>query len=184
MTVHVAQARHQANRKLAIILLLVAVGFIGFGYALVPLYNAFCKFTGLNGKTGGPVSASSLLSNKVDDARWVTVEFTSTVMPGLPWTFHPLQHEVRVHPGELATITYFAKNTATRPETGMAIMSLSPGISEKYFKKVTCFCFKQHTLKPGEARKLPVTFFVTPKLPERIRTITLSYSVFPVHQGS
>ncbi len=172
--------RRRTQRRLTIVLFLLTAGVFGFGYALVPLYNTFCRLTGLNGKTGGPVAATSLLADKVDSTRWVNVEFTSTVMPGLAWKFRPLQRQIRVHPGKLATVTYFAENTSRREQSGRAIMSLSPGIAEKYFDKVQCFCFKEHTLKPGETRSLPVTFFVTSALPKRIRTITLSYSVFPV----
>jgi cytochrome c oxidase assembly protein Cox11 len=35
-----------ANRRLAGVLALVAAGFLGFGFGLVPLYNSFCQVTG------------------------------------------------------------------------------------------------------------------------------------------
>ena len=52
-----AESKHSggiagANRRLTLKLLGVAVFMFGFGFALVPLYNAFCEITGLNGKTG------------------------------------------------------------------------------------------------------------------------------------
>ena len=37
--------------KTTTILFIVTVLMFGFGYAMVPLYDAFCQITGLNGKT-------------------------------------------------------------------------------------------------------------------------------------
>ena len=57
-----------------------------------------------------------------------------------------------------------------------------------YFNKVECFCFTDTTLKPGETLDMPVVFYVDPDIvdvPELkdIKTITLSYTFFPIERG-
>ncbi|TIT48107.1 MAG: cytochrome c oxidase assembly protein, partial [Mesorhizobium sp.] len=57
-----------------------------------------------------------------------------------------------------------------------------------YFNKVECFCFTDTTLKPGETLDMPVLFYVDPDIvnvPELkdIKTITLSYTMFPVEKN-
>lgn len=47
-------------------------------------------------------------------------------------------------------------------------------------QKLECFCFRQQTLAAGETRQFPVLFFIDPKLPRDIKTITLSYRFFEV----
>ena len=177
MTSPRCDARKTANRRLAWLLVAVAVGFLGFGFALVPLYNTFCELTGLNGKTGGP---ATLQGERLDTKRWVTVDFTSTVIPGLPWRFHPLQRRLRVHPGEITNAVYLAENLSSRVQNAQAVMSVSPETAARYFKKIECFCFTRQTLAPGEARKMPLSFFVSSNLPEDVGTITLSYVFFPL----
>jgi cytochrome c oxidase assembly protein subunit 11 len=49
-----------------------------------------------------------------------------------------------------------------------------------HFKKLECFCFKEHLLAPGESRTWPVAFVVDPRLPKDVTTITLSYTFFEV----
>jgi cytochrome c oxidase assembly protein subunit 11 len=87
---------------------------------------------------------------------------------------------ITVHPGEVATVEYEAKNVRSVPVTGQAIASYGPEIAGEYFKKIECFCFRQQTLAPGEARKMPVVFVVDPKLPKDVNTISLSYTFFQV----
>jgi cytochrome c oxidase assembly protein subunit 11 len=51
-------------------------------------------------------------------------------------------------------------------------------LAEEFFKKVQCFCFTTQTFAANEERVMPVRFVVDPKLPERYKTITLSYTFF------
>ena len=174
-------ALKSANRRLARKLLLVAVAALGFGFALVPLYNVLCQVTGLNGKTNATAAS---LPARIDRSRWVTVEFTGNVMPGVSWEFRPTQLKLRVHPGEVVTTAYFARNMTNQPVFGQAVPSVSPGIAAQYFQKLECFCFRHQELKPGEERDMPLTFFVSSDLPEDIREITLSYAFFSLDRGS
>ncbi len=161
---------------MAWVVALVAAAFFGFGFALVPLYSTICSVTGLNGRTRDATTASA----QADMRRWVTVEFTSTVMPGLPWQFQPEQRRVRVHPGELTMAYYLTTNLSDAALGGQAVMSVTPEAAATHFEKLECFCFTQQALQAHQTRKLPVTFFVTPDLPDDIDTITLSYAFFPV----
>lgn len=155
----------------------VVAGAVAFAFALVPLYNVFCSLTGLNGKTANTPEAV-LKSMKVDESRWVTVEFTSSVMPGLAWNFYPTQSSMKVRPGEIMLATFEAKNMTNAAVVGQAIPSISPAQATFYFKKIECFCFQQQTLKAGEAKELPLRFYVSPDLPRDIHTVTLSYAFF------
>lgn len=177
---HSAHPRAKANRRLAWILALAAAGFLGFGFGLAPLYNTFCEVTGLNGKT----ETATTKPGAIDLTRIVTVEFTSTVMPGLPWHFEPEQRRLRVHPGEPATAAYAATNLGDRAIDGQAIMSVSPEVAATHFKKIECFCFHKQALSPKETRILPLAFFVARDLPRDIRTITVSYAAFPVPKAN
>jgi len=173
----------RANRKLMRKLLLVAAAMFGFGYALVPLYKAFCDATGINilaladRNTAGadlPLPANS----QVDTSRSVTVEFDANTRG--PWDFKPAQRNLQVHPGALTTVVYEFQNVQNKRITAQAIPSYAPQQAGPHFHKIECFCFKQYTLEPGEKKSWPVVFVIDPKLPKDVKTITLSYTFFEV----
>lgn len=173
------ELRQRANRRLALKLLGVVVGGIGFAFALVPLYSVVCKTTGLDGRTSdAPLSAAT----KVDLSRWVTVEFTGNVMPGLPWQFEPGQTRLQVHPGEPTLAIYRVRNVSDQALVGQAVPSVTPAVAARNFRKIECFCFARQALRPGEARDMAVTFVVSPELPPEVGTLTLSYAFFKVDQ--
>lgn len=170
-----AEKRQQANRRLGFKLLWIVGGAVLFTISLVPLYDLMCSVTGFNGKTS---TKADLARTQVDSSRWVTVEFTSSVMPGLGWNFHSKQPSVRVHPGRIETVLFEAKNITNEVVAGQAVPSVSPSLASPYFKKIECFCFKRQELKPGETREMPLRFYVSPELPQDIKAITLSYAFF------
>jgi cytochrome c oxidase assembly protein subunit 11 len=173
----------QANKRLARKLMIVAVAMFGFGYLLAPLYDVICKVSGLNGKTGR-IEAKVAAAGKVDSSRVITVEFTASTQSGLPWEFRPETKRLELHPGETAEVKYYARNLAQEPITAQAIPSVTPGISAGHFKKIECFCFTQQTLKPGEAREMPVRFYVDADLDQTVHTITLAYAFFNTNTAS
>jgi cytochrome c oxidase assembly protein subunit 11 len=173
------------HRRLVLRLLVIVVAAFGFGFALVPLYDVLCKATGFNGKTadgrfgqGGLQAPVVEAPSRVDTTRIVTVEFTSTVMPGLPWEVRPLTSSLELHPGELQTARFLVHNRANVAVTGHAVPSVTPGQAARHFEKIDCFCFTQQTLLPGEAREMAVAFIVKPALADDVRNVTLAYAFF------
>jgi len=170
-------ARQQANRRTVRRLGIAAVAMFGFGFAMVPLYDVFCDITGINGKTGR-IELEEALSQKVDEDRLVTVEFLATVHSDLPWEFRPMVRKIKVHPGEVTEVNYYARNKTDDVVTGQAVPSLAPGLAAKYFSKTECFCFTRQALGPGEGKEMPLRFIVDPELPENVRTVSLSYTFY------
>lgn len=176
------RARYQ-NLTMARKLVVVAIGMLGFGYALGPIYNAICEVTGINvlalGDRNIPGATSKVRANtQVDTSRTITVEFDANARG--PWTFKPELRSLQVHPGELATVVYEFQNTQSRRMAAQAIPSYAPRQAAPHFNKLECFCFTQYTLDPGEKKSWPVAFIIDPKLSKDVTTITLSYTFFEV----
>jgi cytochrome c oxidase assembly protein subunit 11 len=169
--------RKQANQRVVKRLGITAVLMFGFGFAMVPLYDVFCDITGLNGKTGR-IAQEEALSQVVDEDRLVTVEFLATVHSELPWEFRPMVRKIKVHPGEITEVNYYARNKTDNLVAGQAVPSLAPGLAAKYFNKTECFCFTRQTLGPGEGKEMPLRFVVDPELPDNVRTVSLSYTFY------
>lgn len=163
------------NRKLVTQLLVVTVAMFGFGFLLVPLYDAFCEVTGFGGKTGGRVEAAV---HAPDADREVTVEFVSSVANSGEWSFRPAQRSITVQPGRMYTISYVAENLRAAATAGQAVPSVTPGVAARYFQKTECFCFSRQEFAGNETKDMPVTFVVDPELPGEVTTVTLGYTFF------
>lgn len=168
--------------KLTRNMLLTIVTMSAFGFILVPLYNVFCDITGLNGKVD--LSVKNAPGVTVDMSRTVTVEFVVTHNETMPWIFKPKHHSISVHPGELITTAYFAKNPTAHTMVAQAIPSMSPAKTSRYFKKVECFCFSSQKLGPGEAAHLGLRFYLDPAFPKDVQRMTLAYTIFDVTGSS
>ena len=166
--------------KLLAILFTIVIGMFAFGFALVPIYNSLCKVLGINGKTTGIAAAYDPSTVKVDAHRNVVVEFVATNSGGVPWAFYPKVRKLTVHPGEIATLAFYAENQTGNTMTVQAIPSVTPGIAAKYIKKTECFCFTQQTLNGHEAMNMPLLFHLDADLPPQVKTITLAYALFDV----
>ena len=173
------------NARMTAKLVVVVAAMFGFGYALVPLYETICTALGVNvlslservATTGSPTAARPA-NTQVDRTRTVTIEFDANARG--PWEFKPAVASIDVHPGELATVMYRFRNAQDRTMAAQAIPSYAPMQATSHFAKLECFCFNEYTLAPGEAREWPVVFYIDPKLPRDVRTITLSYTFFEV----
>ncbi|HGG60672.1 MAG TPA: cytochrome c oxidase assembly protein [Gammaproteobacteria bacterium] len=169
------------TRRTGLWLGFVALIMFGFGFAMVPLYNVFCNVTGLNGNTSGvKTAAGSLKSWDVDESRSIKVQFLSNVNQQAQWDFAPEKFEVEVHPGELKTVYFDARNLRNATVVGQAIPSVMPRVAALHFHKTECFCFTQQTFGARENKRMPVTFMVDPDVPRDVKTITLAYTFFDI----
>lgn len=163
---------------------LLAVLFVcfmtGLAFASVPLYRMFCQVTGFGGTTQrGSIAPGAVTGHEV------TVRFDANTSNRLPWNFRPESRSETVAVGARDMVFFQATNRAAQPVTGTATFNVTPTQAGKYFTKIECFCFTEQTLKPGESVRMPVIFYVDPKMladPDArdIEDITLSYTFYPV----
>lgn len=158
-------------------LVVTVVLMFGFGFAMVPLYDVICDITGLNGKTSDVAAEAT---DKIDESRVVEVQFITQTDSAMPWEFRPEVRSVKVSPGEIKLVNFYAKNTAADTVVGQAIPSVSPGLAAVHLKKTQCFCFNQQTLAGGKDVEMPMIFYLDPALPKNITQITLSYTLYNV----
>ena len=166
--------------RLLVILTAIVLGMFAFGFALVPIYNSLCKTLGINGKTNPAAVAYDEKTSKVAKNRSVLVQFIATNHQGVPWAFYPRTTHLKIHPGQMAKLAFYAENKTDHRMTVQAIPSVTPGIAAKYLKKTECFCFTQQTLNGHEAMEMPLMFHLDTDLPESVHTITLAYTLFDV----
>jgi cytochrome c oxidase assembly protein subunit 11 len=174
------------NRRMLGKLAVIVVAMFGFGYALVPMYKTICDALGINvlslseqlTSSGQAGKRERSASTQVDYSRKVTIEFDANARG--PWDFKPAMRSLQVHPGELTTVMYEFRNKQDRTMAAQAIPSYAPMQASPHFNKLECFCFNEYTLAPGESKQWPVVFYIDPKLPKDVTTITLSYTFFEV----
>ena len=164
------------NRRLTGRLALLAVAMFGFGFLLAPLYTLICEITGIGIRRAEVAAAPQAM--QVDTSRLITIEFVATVNEHGPWEFRPVVATLRVHPGELHTTQFFARNLTNRHLVGQAIPSVAPGEGSRYLHKTECFCFNSQEFAANEARELGLQFYVDPAIPQYLDRITLSYTMF------
>ena len=166
----------------------VCVGTLALAYGSVPLYKMICQQTGWSGQ---PVKAHDNGGDPaerlrpVENHKRLRIKFNGSVSDVMPWKFTPQQREVRVLPGETALAFYTATNKSEADIIGVATYSVTPAQVAPYFSKIQCFCFTRQTLQPHQTVRMPVIFFVDPKIlkdpdEEGVQTITLSYTFYPV----
>lgn len=173
-------SRPRRHTKLVGILSLAGVLMFGFGFALVPIYNSMCKALNINGKVVLDRTPYDAKTANITQDREVIVQFVATNTGNVPWAFYPKIREIRIQPGKMANLAFYAENKTGMRMTVQAIPSVTPGIAAKYIKKTECFCFTQQTLNGHEAMEMPLLFHLDPDLPETVKTITLAYALFDV----
>jgi cytochrome c oxidase assembly protein subunit 11 len=120
----------------------------------------------------------------VRHAELMTVRFDTTVDDTIPWSFVPVQQDLKIVPGE--TALGFFRVTNRDPHhaiTGVATYNVHPPKVGLYFQKIQCFCFEEQRLLPGETVDMPVFFFIDPDILKDpqvsyVRSVTLSYTFF------
>jgi len=171
------------NRRTGMIALGAALAMLGLGYASVPLYRLFCQVTGFGGTTQ---RASEAQAAQVRVAgKTIVMRFDANVDRAMPWRFRPLQVTDTVSIGARDMAIFTAKNLSGEPVTGTATFNVTPEVAGRYFSKIQCFCFTEQTLAPGQEVRMPVVYYVDPKIlddPDArdVEEITLSYTFHAV----
>ncbi|MFW2831219.1 cytochrome c oxidase assembly protein [Sphingomonas sp. ID0503] len=161
-------------------MVLLVAAMIGLGFASVPLYRLFCQATGFNGTTmrKAETDVPGAVVGKI-----VSVRFDGNVSPKLRWRFAPEAETMRVAIGARQMAFFNATNLSDKPVTGTATFNVTPTQAGPYFSKIQCFCFTEQRLEPGATQRMPVVFYVDPKILENpdtrdISEITLSYTFY------
>lgn len=178
------QLTARANRFVMIACLAFVASMVGMSYAAVPIYRIFSETTGYGGMPHRVAEASRTIGK-----RSVDVRFDANTAPGLDWDFAPVRDKVTVRLGETVEIAYRVTNRSGKAVRAQATFNVTPDAAGAYFSKVKCFCFDQSVVKAGETVELPVVFFIDPayakaKELRKIRTLTLSYTFFPLDEVS
>jgi cytochrome c oxidase assembly protein subunit 11 len=144
----------------------------------------FCQVTGFGGTTQR-VSEAEAAAVRVGGGE-MSIRFDANVVRGLPWHFRPEQVTQDVTLGGRKMAIYLARNDSDRPVTGTATFNVEPEQVGKYFNKVQCFCFTEQTLQPHQEVRMPVVYYIDPKIMDdpdarNVEQITLSYTF---HQAS
>lgn len=171
------------NARVALMAGGVAVAMLGLGFASVPLYRLFCQATGFDGTTQRISEAQAAEFKATGDD--MSIRFDANVERGMPWAFKPEQMLQQVSLGGRKMAIYTARNLTDKPITGRATFNVEPEVAGKYFNKVQCFCFTEQTLQPHQEVRMPVVFFVDPKIKndpdaKDLEQITLSYTFHAV----
>jgi cytochrome c oxidase assembly protein subunit 11 len=169
--------RKSANRRLTRSLLIMTAASFAFGWALVPLYNVFCKVAGI-GNAEAKEGAAQNVREAADPNRTVTIEFIADPATVGSFEFKPEVPSMKVHPGKLYDTEFFARNLTGGRSVAQAVPSISPGVAAQYFHKTQCFCFSPQHFAVGEGRDMPVRFIVDPNLPDNVDKITLAYTFY------
>ena len=106
----------------------IVVGMFAFGYALVPLYGLVCDITGLNGTTDG-IQLTDQVEEVPDENRLVEVQFMTTVNNNLNWRFGAETTSMKVNPGKLYTVNFYAENPYQKDFIAQATPSVVPWLS-------------------------------------------------------
>lgn len=164
----------------------LAAAMVGLGFASVPLYRLFCQVTGFGGTTMRVSEAQA--ATVQTSSRTISVRFDSNVSRDLPWTFRPERARETLSIGARDMMIFVAKNESSRPVTATATFNVTPSQAGPYFSKVQCFCFTEQRLEPGQQIRMPVVYYIDPKIlddPDArdVQEITLSYTFYPVDEA-
>ena len=166
------------NTRTALKAVAVVVLMGSLAWAIVPLYDLFCRVTGFGGVTQVATQDSDVILDQT-----IEVRFDASLDKGMPWQFKPVQQTMQVRIGETALAFYEAHNPTDVPVAGTATFNVAPFGAGSYFNKIQCFCFQRQVLQPGETIQMPVSFYVDPEIVQdketkTIEEITLSYTFY------
>jgi len=169
---------NEGSKKTIRLLCFSVLGMFTFSFALVPLYDVFCEVTGLNGKIELEATTNQNLETEI--GRDVSIQFVSHNNEQMPWIFRPSESQIKIQTGKYHTATFYVKNPTNKKMTAQAIPSVAPSNAASHLKKLECFCFEEQELAPGEEALLPVRLIFDDELPDSIKSVVLSYTIFDV----
>jgi len=174
------EASKRSDARIAYSVAGAAFLMLGLSFAAVPLYDMFCRVTGFGGTPRVALEEAANLGE-----RTLTVRFDSNVGAGLNWSFEPEVGSMRLRTGQTATVFYKVTNRSDKETLGIATYNVAPNAFGPWFNKISCFCFTEQTLGPGESMDMPVVFFLDPELEKaetmrRMESVTLSYTFMAV----
>ena len=169
---------NEGSKKTIKLLCFSVLGMFTFSFALVPLYDVFCEVTGLNGKIELEATTNQNLETEI--GRDVSIQFVSHNNEQMPWIFRPSESQIKIQTGKYHTATFYVKNPTNKRMIAQAIPSVAPSNAASHLKKLECFCFEEQELAPGEEALLPVRLIFDDKLPDSIKSVVLSYTIFDV----
>ena len=137
------------HRRVAGSVVVVACLMLGLSFAAVPLYQMFCRVTGFGGTTQVAEQAPTTRGE-----RTLTVSFDTNVASDLPWTFASEQPSIRLRTGETATVFFKITNRTQYETAGVAAYNVAPEAAGAWFNKISCFCFDEMRLGPGQSADL------------------------------
>lgn len=174
------EASKRSDARIAYSVAGAAFLMLGLSFAAVPLYDMFCRVTGFGGTPRVALEAAANLGE-----RTLTVRFDANIGAGLNWSFEPEVGSIRLRTGQTATVFYKVTNRSDKETLGIATYNVAPNAFGPWFNKISCFCFTEQTLGPGESMDMPVVFFLDPELEKaetmrRMESVTLSYTFMAV----
>jgi cytochrome c oxidase assembly protein subunit 11 len=174
------EASKRSDARIAYSVAGAAFLMLGLSFAAVPLYDMFCRVTGFGGTPRVALEGAANLGE-----RTLTVRFDANIGAGLNWSFEPEVGSIRLRTGQTATIFYKVTNRSDKETLGIATYNVAPNAFGPWFNKISCFCFTEQTLGPGESMDMPVVFFLDPELEKaetmrRMESVTLSYTFMAV----
>ena len=169
---------NEGSKKTIKLLCFSVLGMFTFSFALVPLYDVFCEVTGLNGKIELEATTNQNLETEI--GRDVSIQFVSHNNEQMPWVFRPSESQIKIQTGKYHTATFYVKNPTNKRMIAQAIPSVAPSNAASHLKKLECFCFEEQELAPGEEALLPVRLIFDDELPDSIKSVVLSYTIFDV----
>ena len=100
----------------------------------------------------------------------ISINLLTSVHPDLSWNFKPINSQVLVKPGEVATIEYIVENLGDTNTTGIATFAYFPRQFENYISKINCFCYDAQTLKAKQKDKFVLVLLIDPEVTKDSKT--------------
>ena len=72
------------------------------------------------------------------------------------------------------------RNVTGETMVAQAVPSVTPFHAAEFLHKTECFCFEQQRLEAREDLDMPLRFIIDSQIPEDVKTLTLSYTLYDV----